>query len=201
MLSSLFVTIGTLHRFKVGSLYPCNTTLPLRVDSTESCWNVTLHPLSHSCGSARRLWASTGRMYAVCAFHGKFGKSRVTSAVVVILVPLGMVIVFGACLLFLGFPSLLLLINVNDATESKNAVFALSYFVQQGSKCGKVKLLLRATFLNPPGVHRHFGVHSLLTSEPPIMLRRVASLLCPMRSVPHVALVWPFLHLNPWVQQ
>ena len=112
-----------------------------------------------------------------------------------------MVIVFGECLFVLGIPNAVFLINVIDAAESNNAVFALSYFVQQGLKCGKVTLLLRATFVKPSGSHRHFGVHSLLARDPPMMLRRVASLLCPIRGVPHVALVCPFLHLNPWVQQ
>ena len=112
-----------------------------------------------------------------------------------------MVIVFGACLFVLVTPTTVFLINFNDAAEFNKAVFALLYFVQQGLKCDKVTLLLRATFLNPSGSHRHLGVHSLLASDPPIMLRRVASLLCPMRGVPHVALVCPFFHLNPWVQQ
>ena len=116
-------------------------------------------------------------------------------------VPFRIVIVFGECVCVLGVTKVVILIKVSNAAESNNAVFALLYCAQQGLKCGKVKLLLRATFLNPPGAHRHFGVHSLLAREPPMMLRRVASRLCPIHGVVHVALVCPFLHLNPWDQQ
>ena len=34
-----------------------------------------------------------------------------------------------------------------------------------------------------------------------MVFRRVALRLCPTRGVLQVALLWPFLHLNPWVQQ
>ena len=109
--------------------------------------------------------------------------------------------VFGVWLFLMCWPTVSCLTNVNDAAESNRAVSVLLYCVQQGLSLWLLLIVLNATILCPPGADRHLGRHSLLAKEPPMVLHRVALRLCPTRGVPHVALLWPFLHLNPWVQQ
>ena len=179
------------------SRHPRNTALSLRFPSTEFFVNFTSHPLSHNCGSASKLCARPGNRYAVLAYGGNCGRLRVMLAVVVMVVPFGMVIVFGELFCLLSCPKLVFFTNVSNATESNSAVFALLYSALQGLKCVKVILLLKDTFLYPSGAPCRFGFHSLLAKEPPMMFPCVASFLCPMHGVPQVALLCPFRHLNP----
>ena len=87
--------IGTLHRFDVLSLQPHNTTSLFNVASTAFFVNFTSHPLSHSCGNAKRLCTSPGNRYAVRACGGSCGRLSIRLAIVVMIVPLGRVIVLG----------------------------------------------------------------------------------------------------------
>ena len=122
-MSVCFDLSGTRHKLDISSLHPRNTSLLSIVASTEFLVKITLHSLLHSCGKANRLCVKPGRKYACRAAIGSCGKSNITFAIVVIVVPFGIVMFFGVCLFGLCCPTVLCLTNINDAAESNSAVF------------------------------------------------------------------------------